>query len=124
MIGYTANIEELTRANNFFRQVLFTSGHTQLVVMALQIGEEIGIETHTENDQFFRLEVGTLKIVMNGEESTLSAGMVAIVPAGTSHNVINVGSEVAKLYTLYLPPHHPDGTIHITKADAMADKEH
>ena len=122
MIGYTANIEELTIQNNYFRQVLYTSAHTQLVVMALQVGEEIGIETHQDNDQFFRLEVGTLKIVMNGEESTLTPGMAAIVPAGTNHNVINIGSEVAKLYTLYLPPHHPDGTIHKTKADAMAGK--
>lgn len=122
MIGYTANIEELTIQNNYFRQVLYTSAHTQLVVMALQVGEEIGIETHQDNDQFFRLEVGTLKIVMNGEESTLTPGMAAIVPAGTNHNVINIGPEVAKLYTLYLPPHHPDGTIHKTKADAMAGK--
>ena len=122
MIGYTANIEELTLQNNYFRHVLYTSGHTQLVVMALQVGEEIGIETHEENDQFFRLEAGTLKIIMNGEESTLTAGMAAIVPAGTNHNVINIGPEVAKLYTLYLPPHHPDGTIHKTKAEAMAGK--
>lgn len=119
MIGYTGNIEELTEQNNFFRQVLFTSGHTQLVVMALKIGEEIGMEVHEDNDQFFRLETGTLKIIMNGEESVLTAGMVAIVPAGTEHNVINVGSEVAKLYTLYSPPHHPDRTVHKTKAEAM-----
>ena len=119
MIGYTGNIEQLTGQNNYFRQVLFTSSHTQLVVMALQIGEEIGMETHKDNDQFFRLESGTLKIIMNGEESTLVAGMVAIVPAGAQHNVINIGSEVAKLYTLYSPPHHPDKTIHKTKAEAM-----
>ncbi|MBP9670641.1 cupin domain-containing protein [Candidatus Woesebacteria bacterium] len=120
MIGHVGNIEDETEKNNYFRKVIFTSGHTQLVVMALQVGEDIGVETHKENDQFFRLESGMLKIVMNGEQSTLTAGMAAIVPAGTEHNVINIGSEVAKLYTLYSPAHHPDGTIHKTKAEAMA----
>ncbi len=119
MIGYTGDIEQLTEQNNYFRQVLYTSGHTQLVVMALQVGEEIGVEVHTDNDQFFRLETGTLKVIMNGEEYTFTAGMVAIVPAGTKHNVINIGPEVAKLYTLYSPAHHPDGIIHKTKAEAM-----
>lgn len=119
MIGYTGNIEEQTTQNNYFRQVVFTSTHTQLVVMMLQVNEEIGLETHKDNDQFFRLESGRLKIIMNGEESTLNAGMAAIVPAGTAHNVINIGQGPAKLYTLYSPPHHPDGTIHKTKAEAL-----
>lgn len=120
MIGYVGNIEDKTMQNSYFREVVFTSGHTQLVVMALQAGEEIGMETHAGNDQFFRLESGTIKIIMNGEESTLTMGMAAIVPAGTEHNVINIGTDVAKLYTLYSPPNHPAGTIHKTKAEAMA----
>lgn len=122
MIGYTSNVEDLTQKNNYFRQVLFTSGHTQLVIMALQPNEEIGVETHTDNDQFFRLESGELKIIMNGEESILTTGMVAIVPAGTEHNVINISNKSAKLYTLYSPPHHRDGTIHKTKSDAISSE--
>ena len=91
----------------------------QLVLMSLLAGEEIGSETHPRVDQFFRLESGTLKIIMNGEENTLTDGMVAIVPAGTTHNVINIGTDTAKLYTIYSPSNHPVNTIHVTKADAM-----
>lgn len=120
MAGYVGNIEEFAMQNNHFRQVVYTGVHTQLVVMSLQPGEEIGMEVHDTVDQFFRIESGTLKIVMNGEEHTLTDGMAAIVPAGVEHNVINVGQGVAKLYTLYSPPNHPDHTIHATKADAMA----
>lgn len=120
MAGYVGNIEEFAMQNNHFRQVVYTGVHTQLVVMSLQPGEEIGMEVHDTVDQFFRIESGTLKIVMNGEEHTITDGMAAIVPAGVEHNVINVGQGVAKLYTLYSPPNHPDHTIHATKADAMA----
>jgi len=120
MIGYVGNIEEATEQNSNFRQVVFTGAHTQLVAMSLLPGEDIGSEVHASVDQFFRLESGALKIVMNGEEATLTDGMVAIVPAGVTHNVINIGSEVAKLYTLYSPPNHPANTIHTTKAEAMA----
>ena len=120
MAGYVGNIEEFAMQNNHFRQVVYTGVHTQLVVMSLQPGEEIGMEVHDTVDQFFRIESGTLKIVMNGEEHTITDGMAAIVPAGVEHNVINVGQGVAKLYTLYSPPNHPDRTIHATKADAMA----
>lgn len=120
MIGYTGNIELLTMQNNYFRKVIHTSGNTQLVVMALKVGEDIGVETHKENDQFFRVESGTIKIIIKGEESTLLPGMAAIVPAGSEHNLINIGTDVAKLYTLYSPPHHPANTIHTTKAEAMA----
>ncbi len=120
MAGYIAKIEEITMQNTNFRKVLFTGVHTQLVVMSLIPGEEIGLETHAAVDQFFRLETGTLKIVMNGEESTLTEGMCAIVPAGVSHNVINVGQGSAKLYTLYSPPNHPDQTVHPTKLEAEA----
>lgn len=120
MAGYVGNIEEFAKQNNHFRQVVYTGVHTQLVVMSLQPGEDIGMEVHDTVDQFFRIESGTLKIVMNGEEHTLTDGMGAIVPAGVEHNVINVGQGVAKLYTLYSPPNHPDHTIHATKAEAMA----
>ena len=120
MIGYTSNIEEITASNNNFRQVLYTGAHMQLVVMSLLPGEEIGLETHGSVDQFFRLESGMLKFVLNGEETTISDGMVAVVPAGVAHNVINVGSSAAKLYTIYSPANHPEGTIHTTKTEAEA----
>jgi mannose-6-phosphate isomerase-like protein (cupin superfamily) len=120
MIGYIGNIEEITAQNSNFRQVLYTGKHAQLVVMSLLVGEEIGSEVHGNVDQFFRLESGTIKVIMNGEESILTDGMVAIVPARTTHNVINIGTDVAKLYTIYSPSNHPEGTIHATKADAMA----
>ena len=88
--------------------------------MSLKTGEEIGSEVHAEVDQFFRIEEGEGKVVMNGEETPFKGGDCFIVPAGTEHNVINTGAEELKLYTLYSPPNHPDGTIHATKADAMA----
>lgn len=119
MTGYTGNIEEITQGNTNFRQVLYTGTYVQLVVMSLLKDEEIGMETHKTVDQFFRIESGTAKIIMNGQESTLTDGMVAIVPAGVEHNVINVGLGSLKLYTLYCPPNHPVGTIHKTKAEAM-----
>lgn len=122
MIGYIGNIENITINNSSFRQVLYTAKHTQLVVMSLLPGEDIGVETHKENDQFFRLEKGKIKIIISGVESIMTEGMVAIVPAGTEHNLINIGDEDVKLYTLYSPAHHPDGTVHKTKAEAMASE--
>lgn len=125
MTGYVGNIEELTVKNKNFRAVIHTGVHLQLVLMSLLPNEEIGEEKHDHVDQFFRVEKGTLKIVMDGQESTLTDGMVAIVPAGTTHNVINVGNETAKLYTLYSPPNHPPLTVHQTKAEAdAAEHEH
>ena len=118
MAGYVGNIEELAKMNTHFRRVVYTGVHTQLVVMSLEPNEEIGMEKHDQVDQFFRLETGTLKIVIDGNEHTLTDGMAAVVPAGSTHNVINIGPNVAKLYTLYSPPNHPDGTVHATKADA------
>ena len=119
MKGYVGPIEELTEDNNYFRQVIFTSGKQQLVVMCLQKGEDIGMEVHPEVDQFFRIESGTAKIIMNGEDNIVTAGMVAIVPAGVSHNVINVGDGSLNLYTLYSPPNHPENTVHHLKSDAI-----
>jgi mannose-6-phosphate isomerase-like protein (cupin superfamily) len=124
MIGYKANIEELTRANTYFRHVIFTGPHAQLVLMTLKPGEEIGMEVHPSVDQFFRFEVGQGKVTIAGTDYAVKDGDVAIVPAGNMHNVTNTGSEDLKLYTLYSPPNHPDGTIHKTKAEAMvAEKE-
>lgn len=120
MVGYTANIVQMTEQNTNFRQVLFTGKNMQLVVMSLGVGEEIGIETHPSVDQFFRIEVGQAKFVVNGEETIVAEDGVFIVPAGSEHNVINVGGSALKLYTIYSPPNHPDGTIHVTKADADA----
>jgi mannose-6-phosphate isomerase-like protein (cupin superfamily) len=126
MTGYVGPIEDQTMKNKYFRQVLFTGKYCQLVVMCLQGGEEIGNEVHKTVDQFFRIEEGDAKFVFNGtEEHLVHAGDAVVVPAGTFHNVINVSqSESLKLYTVYSPPNHPDGTIHKTKAEALAAEEH
>lgn len=120
MVGFIDNIEEKTEQNNFFRQVLYTGKYTQLVVMSLLPGEEIGMEVHPQVDQFFRIEEGRAKVIIDGEEHEVYEGFAIIVPAGSQHNVINTGSNPLKLYTLYSPPNHPDGTIHRTRAEAMA----
>jgi mannose-6-phosphate isomerase-like protein (cupin superfamily) len=122
MTGFVGDIEKLTEDNKYFRQVLFTGKHAQLVVMSLLPGEEIGNEVHNTVDQFFRIEEGEAKFVFNGkEEHVAKSGDAVIVPAGTYHNVINSSSkEPLKLYTIYSPPNHPDGTVHKTKAEAEA----
>jgi len=124
MVGYVDNIENKTLQNNFFREVLFTGKHTQLVVMSLNPKEEIGMEVHNTVDQFLRVENGVGKVILNGEEHQISDGVAIIVPAGTEHNVINTSeSQKLKLYTLYSPPNHKDGTIHKTRKEAMLDEE-
>ncbi len=124
-MGYTDNIEDRTLENSNFRKVLYTGKFMQLVVMSLKPGEDIGEEVHDTVDQFFRIEEGQAKVVMNGEETILTDDMVAIVPAGTLHNVINMSeTEDLKLYTIYAPANHPEGTIHVTKEEAMAAEEH
>ncbi len=124
MVGYTDNIEDRTKENSSFRKVLFTGAHMQLVVMSLKPGEDIGEEVHNDVDQFFRVEEGEARVVMNGEESILEEEMVAIVPAGTVHNVINnSSSEELKLYTIYGPANHPENTEHVTRDEAMAAEE-
>jgi len=121
MSGFHTKIEAETLSNNNFRKVLFTGSHCQLVLMSLLPLEEIGMEVHQNVDQFFRFESGTGKAILNGEEISLSDGDALVVPAGTNHNIINVSStEPLKLYTLYSPANHPDGTIHATKAEADA----
>ncbi|MBU0976059.1 MAG: cupin domain-containing protein [Patescibacteria group bacterium] len=124
MKGYVDNIEKLTQENEYFRQVLFTGTYCQLVLMSLKSSEEIGLEVHDTVDQFFRVESGEGKIIMDGEEKELRDGDAIIVPAGTEHNLINISSETTlKLYTIYSPPNHPDKKIHKTKEEAMADEE-
>lgn len=119
MVGYVGNIEEITLDNSNFRKVLFTGKYCQLVVMSLKPGEEIGEEVHDNVDQFFRVDSGTGKVVMNGEEHVVTDGFAFIVPAGTKHNVVNTSqTEDLKIYTIYSPPNHPDGTVHKDKAEA------
>jgi len=121
MTGFSANIEDKTKENNNFRKVLFTGKYCQLVVMSLLPGEDIGEEVHDKVDQFFRFEDGKGKVVMNGEETEVEEEMVVIVPAGTLHNILNTSADKPlKLYTIYSPPNHPDGTVHATKAEAVA----
>jgi len=119
MAGYYVDIEKRTRQNDYFREVLFTGPLSQLVVMSLQPGEEIGLEIHPETDQFIRVEEGEGKAILHGTEYKLKDGSAIVIPAGTEHNIINTSSKKAlKLYTIYTPPDHPRGTIHKTKADA------
>ena len=126
MTGYVGSLEKTALKNDYFRQVLFTGKYSQLVVMCLQPGEEIGDEVHPAVDQFFRIEEGAARFVFNGEEKHLvRAGDAVVVPAGTYHNVINTSStQPLKLYTVYTPPQHPDGTVHKTKAEADAAEHH
>jgi mannose-6-phosphate isomerase-like protein (cupin superfamily) len=120
MSPYVVAIEELALRNGYFRQVLFTGQHAQLVVMSLLPGQEIGEETHAEVDQFFRIERGEARFVFDGKEDHLVHDG-AVVPAGTRHNVINVSKTAPlQLYTIYSPPNHPDQTLHQTKAEAEA----
>ncbi|MBI2338425.1 cupin domain-containing protein [Candidatus Daviesbacteria bacterium] len=122
MTGFIGNIEEQTLENNYFRKVLYTGQHVQLVVMCLQPNEEIGLEVHEVTDQFLRIEKGIGKVVMDGKEQVIKDGDAIIVPAGTEHNVINTSStDQLKLYTLYAPPHHKDGIVHKTKEEAEDD---
>jgi len=120
MTPYVGSIERLALENPNFRQVVFTGEHVQLVLMCLQPGEEIGDEVHAKVDQFFRIEEGDAKFVFAArEERLVHAGDAVVVPAGTLHNVINASAtKPLKLYTLYTPPQHPDGTVQKTKAEA------
>jgi len=124
MKGYVEHIENLTLQNDNFRKVLYTAKNCQLVLMSLKPGEEIGEEVHTL-DQFFRIEKGTGKAILDDIEHEFSDGFAIIVPAGTNHNIINTSSEEPlKLYTIYSPPNHKDGTIHQTKEEAEENGEH
>jgi len=122
MKGYVINIEKNTLENENFRKVLYTSKYSQLVLMKLNPGEEIGMEVHPDNDQFFRIEQGQGKCIIDGNEYELEDGTAVVVPAGAQHNIINVSStEELKLYTIYSPAHHKDGIVRTTKEEAEAD---
>lgn len=124
MKGYVINIEKATIENNYFRKVLYTAKNMQLVLMNLKPGEDIGEEIH-QLDQFIRIESGEGKAILNGIVHLISDGFSIIVPAGTKHNLINTSSsKPLKIYTLYAPPNHHDGTTHKTKADGEKDEEH
>ena len=123
MKGFVKNIEDLATRNTDFRQILYTAKNCQLVVMSLKPGEEIGMELH-HLDQFFRVEAGTGEAILDGVHTKINPGFAILVPAGTKHNFVNTGKAPLKLYTLYAPPNHKDGTVHHTHADAEKDKEH
>lgn len=124
MKGFVDDIEELTEANKNFRHVLYSGQKLQLVLMALNPGEDIGEEVHKGTDQFFRVEKGKGELVIDGKVTAIKSDMAIIVPAGARHNIKNTGDTPLKLYTLYAPPEHIDGTIHATRADAAAAHEH
>ncbi len=125
MNGYVTNIERDTLENEDFRRVLFTGSHMQLVLMTLQPGDDIGLETHDGHDQFIRVEAGSGVALLNGKEHRLEDGSIVLIPAGVEHNVVNDSeSEPLRLYTLYSPPEHADGTVHATKAEASAAGHH
>ena len=123
MKGYVANIEEMSGENNNFRKVLYTARYSQLVIMSLKPGEDIGEEVH-DLDQFLRIEQGEGMAVLNGIEHKLQDGFAVVVPAGVKHNIINTSQEAMKLYTVYSPPNHRDGVVHADKAEAVSDNEH
>ena len=128
MLGWVGNIERITKENETFRTVVFTGSHTQLTVMRLAPGEDIGLESHPHLDQFLRIEQGRARVEFGPREDSIEElhevedDWAFIVPAGVWHNVVNVGDTDVKLYSLYSPPEHPDGTVHPTKADADADE--
>ncbi|MBN2094048.1 MAG: cupin domain-containing protein [Candidatus Zambryskibacteria bacterium] len=121
---YVDNIEKATLENDNFRKVLNTASKSQLVVMAIQPGEDIGMEVHDDVDQFIRIEEGKGKAVLDDKEYEIVDDFAVVIPAGTKHNIVNTGDEVMKLYTIYTPPEHAESTIHKTKAEAEADDEH
>lgn len=123
MKGYVVNIEKETLANSNFRKVLYTAKHSQLVLMSLQPKEEIGMEVHPDNDQFFRFEKGRGKCVIDGNEYEVGDGTAVVVPSGAEHNVINMSDlDELKLYTIYSPAHHKDGIVRQSKAEAEANE--
>lgn len=125
MTGYDTNIEKQTLENTNFRKVLYTSEFQQLVVMSIPVDGEIGQEVHDENDQFIRIESGEAEAMIDGRKIQLGDDDVIIIPKGAEHNVVNTSADTdLKLYTIYSPPHHKDGTVHATKDEADADDEH
>jgi mannose-6-phosphate isomerase-like protein (cupin superfamily) len=124
MKGFIGDIEDRTENNGDFRRVLYTGPHLQLVLMSLAPGEEIGEEVHDGTDQFFRVEAGKGETVVDGRATPIASGMAILIPAGARHNIRNTGQEALKVYTLYAPPQHEDGTVQRTRAEAEAATEH
>ncbi len=130
MPGWVENIERITKDNTNFRTVIHTGEHSQLTVMSIPPGGEVGWEAHSHLDQFLRLEQGRARLDFGASSDTVDEShevednWALIVPAGLWHNVVNIGEEDLKLYSIYSPPEHPDGTVHRTKAEADADEEH
>ncbi len=122
--GFVADIEELTEENSDFRHVLYTGKSLQLVLMAIQPGDEIGEETHTDRDQFFRVEKGKGEVWIDGVRSKIKSDTAIVVPAGARHNIVNTGDKTLRMYTLYGPPNHRDGIVSATKAEADTKEEH
>lgn len=123
MKGFSSNIEKATLENSDFRKVLYTGKHSQLVLMSLRPKEEIGMEVHPDNDQFFRFESGKGKCIIDGNEYGVQDGSAIIVPAGAEHNIMNISeTEELKLYTIYSPAHHKDGIVRATKEEAEANQ--
>jgi mannose-6-phosphate isomerase-like protein (cupin superfamily) len=118
MKRFIGNIEDRAEENRDFRHVAFTGPHMQLVLMTLLPGEDIGEEIHHDTDQFFRVEEGKGEVWIDGERTRIDDDMAIVIPAGARHNIVNTGHKALKMYTIYAPPHHPDGTVHRTKADA------
>lgn len=116
--AYVVNIERAALANEDFRRVLFTGPYMQLVLMTLRPGEEIGMEVHENGDQFIRVETGTGTAVLDGASHPLEDGTIVLIPAGVDHNIVNTGNAPLRMYVLYSPPEHPDGTVHRTKQEA------
>ena len=123
MKGFNTNIEKDTKENTNFRKVLYTGKHSQLVLMSLKPKEEIGMEVHNGNDQFFRFEQGRGVVIIDGTEYEVKDGSALIVPAGAQHNVVNTSDTDLKLYTIYSPANHKDGVVRATKAEAADGPE-
>jgi mannose-6-phosphate isomerase-like protein (cupin superfamily) len=124
MKGFIGDIEVLTDSNSNFRRVVYTGKQLQLVLMSLRPGEEIGEETHRDRDQFFRIEKGRGEVWIDGHKTAIKGDFAIVVPAGAKHNIRNTGEKPMRMYTLYGPPEHADGTIQATRAEARASKEH
>lgn len=124
MKGFVGDIEAMTESNASFRRVVYTGKQMQLVLMTIPPRQDIGEEVHADRDQFFRVEDGKGEIWIDGRMTQIKDDFAMVVPAGARHNIKNTGEKPLKLYTLYAPPEHEDGTVHVTRADAMASKEH
>jgi mannose-6-phosphate isomerase-like protein (cupin superfamily) len=124
MRGFIGDMEQMTEKNSDFRHVVYTGKQLQLVLMSIEPGDDIGEEIHADRDQFFRVEKGEGEVWIDGHTTRIKSDVAIVVPAGARHNIKNTGEKPLRVYTLYGPPEHEDGTVHVTKADAMASKEH